>query len=162
RLLLHLQIGHGQALIAARGNGAPETTAAFARARELADGIEDHSERLSALYGLWSGSFCRAELAPIRELADRFAREVGIGPKPGEARILADRLLGATAWFCGDYRRARKLLENAVANYDSDLHAPLARRFGQDVGVCAMVNLAVVLWTMGETRGARRQMEAAR
>jgi predicted ATPase len=54
------------------------------------------------------------------------------------------------------------LLENAVASYDRDLHAPLARRFGQDVGVCAMVNLAVVLWTMGETHGARRQMEAAR
>jgi predicted ATPase len=162
RLLLHLQIGYGQALIAARGNGAPQTTAAFVRARELADGIEDHNERLSALYGLWTCSFCRAELAPMRELADRFAREVEIAPKPSEARILANRILGATAWFCGEYRRAREFLENAVANHDGELHAPLARRYGQDVGVYAMVNLAVVRWTMGETGGARRQMEAAR
>jgi len=162
RLLLRLQIGYGQALIAARGHGAPETTAAFARARELADGIENRCERLSALYGLWSGSFCRAELAPMRELADRFAKEVEIAPKLCKARILADRLLGATAWFCGQYRHARRLLDSVVANYDSELHAPLARRFGQDVGVCAMVNLAFVLWTMGETRAAWRQMEAAR
>ena len=55
RLLLRLQIGRGQALGAARGHGAPETTAAFVRARELADGIEDRSERLSALHGLRSG-----------------------------------------------------------------------------------------------------------
>jgi predicted ATPase len=162
RLLLRLQIGYGQALIAARGHGAQETAAVFMRARELADGIEDRWERLSALYGLWSGSFCRIELAPMRELADRFAREVEITPKLYKARILADRLLGATAWFCGEYRDARRLLENAVANYDSEQHAPLAQRFGQDAGVCAMVNLAHVLWAMGETRAARRQMEAAR
>src|SRR5262249_49314235 len=71
-------------------------------------------------------------------------------------------LLGETAWFCGEYHHARQPLENVVASYDRELHAPLARRYGQDVGVCAMVYLVLVLWTMGETREARRQMEAAR
>ncbi|MGA9209500.1 MAG: hypothetical protein WB347_16985 [Terriglobales bacterium] len=41
---LRLKIDYGQALIASRGHGALETTAAFARAEEPATGIEDASE----------------------------------------------------------------------------------------------------------------------
>src|SRR6266436_2510164 len=162
RLLLRLQIGYGQALIASRGHGAPETTAAFARARELAAGIENGSERLSALHGMWSVSFCRAELVPMDNLAQRIAQEVESSSELNEARIVADRLLGATAWFRGDYLQARLHLERAIEAYDSERHARLALRFGQDVGVCARVYLALVLWAVGETRGALRQIGAAR
>ena len=38
---------------------APETSAAFARARELAGLVEDPSERFSAYYGLWVGHLTR-------------------------------------------------------------------------------------------------------
>jgi predicted ATPase len=44
-----LQIAYGNALIAARGYGAAETAAAFARARELASGVENPADRLSTL-----------------------------------------------------------------------------------------------------------------
>jgi hypothetical protein len=53
---LKLQTSYGQAMIHARGYSAPETTAAFARARELTAGIEDAAERFSIYYGLWVGS----------------------------------------------------------------------------------------------------------
>ena len=46
--LTHLQVAYGNALFAARGYGAPETTEAFARARELASGDKDAPERLAA------------------------------------------------------------------------------------------------------------------
>jgi len=162
RLLLRLQIGYGHALISSRGHGAPETTAAFARARELAAGIENGSERLSALYGMWTGSLCRAELVPMENLAERIAREVESSPELNEARVVADRLLGMTAWFRGDYLQARLHLERAIEAYDSERHASLALRFGQDVGVSARVYLALVLWTLGKTRAAHRQIDAAR
>jgi hypothetical protein len=45
---LHLQASLGDALIWAKGHQAPETSAAFARARELASREEDASERFSA------------------------------------------------------------------------------------------------------------------
>ena len=45
---VHLQIGLGNALIWTKGFHAPETTAAFARARELASREEDASERFSS------------------------------------------------------------------------------------------------------------------
>src|SRR5215831_18181462 len=51
---LRLQTSLGNALFWAKGYGASETSAAFARARELASRVEDASERLSAYYGLWA------------------------------------------------------------------------------------------------------------
>ena len=61
--LTQLHVAYGNALIAARGYGAPETTEAFARARESASGDKDAPERLAADYGLWVGSYVRGELA---------------------------------------------------------------------------------------------------
>ena len=61
--LTQLHVAYGNALIAARGYGAPETTEAFARARELASGDKDAPERLAADFGLWVGSYARGELA---------------------------------------------------------------------------------------------------
>src|SRR5262252_5629074 len=45
---LRLQTSLGNALIWAKGHHAPQTSAAFARARELASRVEDSSERFSA------------------------------------------------------------------------------------------------------------------
>ena len=58
--LPQLHAAYGNALIAARGHGAPETMEAFARARKSASADEDAPERLAADYGLWVGSFVRA------------------------------------------------------------------------------------------------------
>ena len=80
RMLLRLQIAHGQALIAQKGYAAPETTAAFVRARELAAGIDDATERISVYYGLWVGSYTRSELAPMLEMADALLREAEARP----------------------------------------------------------------------------------
>jgi hypothetical protein len=66
-LRLRLQIAYGNGLIARRGYAVTETTAAFARAQELAAGIEDAAERFSVYFGLWVGRFVRAELEPMRE-----------------------------------------------------------------------------------------------
>ena len=52
-LRLRLQTTYGRALLHGRGHSQPETIAAFARARELAAGIEDSAARFSAYYGMW-------------------------------------------------------------------------------------------------------------
>jgi hypothetical protein len=65
RRITQLQAAYGAALIAARGFGAPETTEAFARARESAAG-DDSLERLAADYGLWVGSYVRGDLPAMK------------------------------------------------------------------------------------------------
>ena len=67
---LKLQTSYGQAMLHARGYSAPETTAAFAHARELTAGIENPAERFSVYFGLWAGSFVRGDLAATREITD--------------------------------------------------------------------------------------------
>ena len=94
--LTQLHVAYGNALIAARGFGAAETTEAFAKARESAAGDKDAPERLAADYGLWAGSFVRGELPAMRAHAEAFLRDVGRGPiRPRPASPIAS--LGSLA-----------------------------------------------------------------
>src|SRR6202008_4668841 len=72
---LPLQTSLGNPLIWAKGQQAPETSAVFARARELANQVADTAEQFSAYYRLWVGHLTRGEPAPMREMAELFLRE---------------------------------------------------------------------------------------
>src|SRR5262249_37704566 len=110
---LRLQLAYGQTLMAVRGYGVEETTAAFVHALELATRIENLAERFSVYHGMWVGSFIRGHLGPMRELAGRFIRDVGDSPDSPEAG--AHRMVGVTSWYEGDYAKASRHLEQAVA-----------------------------------------------
>ena len=151
---LKLQTSYGQAMIHARGYSAPETTAAFARARELTAGVEDAAERFSIYYGLWVGNFVRGELAPMRDIAEIIKGEVEARPRSPEAGVAA-RLNGTTDWFAGDFADARVSLKRALAIFDPERDSDLAFRFAQDLGVSITAYLALVLWPLGEVDRAR-------
>src|SRR5690348_8571831 len=102
---LRLQTSLANALLAARGYSAPETSAAFTRARELANQVEDASERFSAYFGLWAGHLTRCEPAPMREMAERFLREATARPNCPEASI-ARRVCGFTCFYFGEFADA--------------------------------------------------------
>jgi class 3 adenylate cyclase/predicted ATPase len=150
-----LQTSFGNALIAARGHGAPETTAAFARAQELAAGVDDQMERLSAHYGLWVGSFSRGEASPMREIAKVVLRDIEGKPPSPEAAV-AHRLSGQTEWYLGNFELACAHLKQTLSMFEPQRDRDLTYRFGQDLGVTAMVFLALALWPLGETDEARR------
>jgi predicted ATPase len=145
-----LQVAYGNALIAARGYGAPETAEAFATARESALGEKDAPERLAADYGLWVGSFVRGELSEMKAHAEAFLDDVRARPGSAEAGV-AHRTAGNTHWFAGEYVEARYHLEKALALFQPGRDDDLAFRFGQDAGVAAMPYLALTLWPLGDT-----------
>ena len=155
---LKLQTSYGQAMIHARGYSAPETTAAFARARELTAGIEDAAERFSIYYGLWVGNFVRGELAPMRDIAEIIKREVEARPGSPEAGVAA-RVNSATDWYAGNFADARVSLERALGIFDPERDSELAFRFAQDLGVSITAYLALVLWPLGEVDRAREVAE---
>jgi tetratricopeptide (TPR) repeat protein len=158
--LTQLHVSYGNALIAARGYGAPETTEAFARARESTAGDKDAPGRLSADYGLWVGSFTRGELPSMRAHSSDLLNDVQTRPNSPEAGV-AHRVAGATCWFAGDYREARDHLERALALFQPGRDDDMAFRFGQDQGVSAMAYLALVLWPLGEIDRAASFMSRA-
>jgi class 3 adenylate cyclase/predicted ATPase len=160
RWRLRLQITYGNALRLARGFGVTETQAAFAHASDLAADIEDVTERFPAYYGLWSGSFMRGDLQPMRNVAAIFLRDVNSWPKSPEA-ALAQRMCGMTRWFEGNFIEARKYLERSLAICDAVQDRELVFRFGQDLASPAVAYLAMTLWPLGVLDRAGSLIEQA-
>jgi predicted ATPase len=153
RVRLHLALGN--ALIHSRGYAAPETMAAFARARERAAGVGETSDRVSITFGQWVGCLIRADLVSMRELTAVLLAAVAGQPESPEAGV-AYRVRGATHWFEGEYVEARDQLDRALALFKSGRDDDLAFRFSHDVGVAVMSDLALTLWPLGEVDRARR------
>ena len=132
-----LHAAYANALIPARGYGAPETTEAFARVHESTAGENDAPERAAADYGLWVGSMVRGELPAMRAHSEAFLSDVAARPNSPEAGV-AHRIVGSTHWYAGEYREAQDHLERALALFQPGRDDDLALRFGQDAGVAAM------------------------
>ena len=158
--LPQLHAAYGNALIAARGHGAPETMEAFARARKSASGDEDAPGRFAADYGLWVGSYVRGDLPSMRTHAAAFLAGVAARPNSPEAGV-AHRVLGTTHCFAGEYAEAREHLERALTLFQPGRDDDLAFRFGQDAGVAAMCYLAIASWPLGNVRRAVSLVDGA-
>ena len=158
--LPQLHAAYGNALIAARGHGAPETMEAFARARKSASGDEDAPGRLAADYGLWVGSYVRGDLPSMRTQAAAFLAGVAARPDSPEAGV-AHRVVGTTHCFAGEYAEARDHLERALTLFQPGQDDDLAFRFGQDAGVAAMCYLAIASWPLGHVRRAVSLVDGA-
>ena len=152
--LTQLHVAHANALFAARGFGAPETTEAFAKARVSASGDKDTPGRLAVDWGLWAGSYVRGELPSMKAHAAAFLSDVEARPDSPEAGR-AHAAAGLTCWFAGEYREARDHLERALALFRPGRDDDLAFRFGVDLGVSAMFNLALVSWPLGMRKRCR-------
>jgi predicted ATPase len=151
--LTQLQVAYGNALIAARGFGAPETMEAFARARDSAVGDKDAPDRLATDYGLYAGAYTHGDLPQARAYAETLLRNVADRPDSPEAGV-AQRAVGLTHWFAGEYREARDHLERALAMFQPGRDDDLAFRFGWDAGVGATLYLALTLWPLGDVERA--------
>jgi tetratricopeptide (TPR) repeat protein len=145
---LRLQTSLGNALMWAKGYHLSETSAAFARARELASRVEDASERFSAYYGLWVGHYNHSEPAPMREMAELFLREATARPDRPEA-LVAHRACGFTCWYFGDFAGAHGHFQKTIELYDQARHADFANRFGQHPGAGVEIGDALTLWVLG-------------
>ena len=148
---LRLQTSLGNALIWTKGYHAPETTAAFARARELASREEDASERFSAYYGLWAGHLNRSEPAPLREMAELSLSEATARPNCPET-LIAHRNFGFTCWYFGDFAGAHDHFQKTIELCDQARHGDFANRFGPDPRASAEIGDALTLWVLGRNR----------
>jgi class 3 adenylate cyclase/predicted ATPase len=157
---LRLQTSLGNALFWAKGQHAPETSAAFARARELASREEDASERFAAYWGLWNGHFGRGEPGPAREIVELFLRETTARPDCSEA-VIAHRIFGSTRFYFGDYVAAHDHFQKSLELYDSAKHSELINRFGQHPLVAAESWDAVALWLLGQIDESLRLADQA-
>lgn len=118
---LDLQITLGAALTAAKGYAAPQTTRAYARARELCGKLGEERRLVPALLGLWGSYNARDELDAARRVAEQLLRLAEQKDDP-IASILGHRSLGATLFGLGEFSAAKEHLEQMLA-----LESPEAR-----------------------------------
>ena len=86
---LHLQIAYGRALRGSLGHSAPETVAAWTRARQFAADINDPIELAPIHSGLFNASLTHGEIAPMRELAEAIMSTANRRPDSPVAAIVA-------------------------------------------------------------------------
>jgi class 3 adenylate cyclase len=157
---IKLQVALITPLIHVKGYAAAETKAATEQARLLIEQAEALGEPpedplllFSVLYGSWvanlvafNGDVCRDLAAQFLALAEE---QTATGPL-----MIAHRLMGSSLLFAGDIAESRPHYDQATALYDPAEHRPLAKRFGQDVGVTILSFRSLALWLLGYPEAA--------
>jgi predicted ATPase len=157
---LHLQTSYGRAMMYSHGFASDESKTAFARARTLAAGVGDASERFDAYYGLFPGSLLRGELSLARETAESFLREAENEGRMTEVSV-ARRCVGISRLFEGDFIGAQTNLVEALRIYDPEHDRDARFRFGIDSGAGAACNLTQASWVLGDFERARALSQEA-
>ena len=157
---LAFQIAIGTPLIAVQGYSAPETGAAYSRARVLCERLGEAEPLVATLSGEFVFYFVRGNYPMMRRLTDE-ARQVSERFPNPVVRLAGHRLAGITAMHFGAFSEARSEFEAILRLYDASRHRSEPVHYVHDPKVSALTYLALVLWMLGLPEQARRSSVAA-
>jgi predicted ATPase len=157
---LDLQLALGPALIATRGNAAPEVEQTYARARVLCAQIGETPHLFPALRGLCRFYLMRGTLPTARELGEQLDRLAQRETTP-TLRLEAHEALGTTLFYLGEYATARMHFEQGIAFIDPTADRAMMLRPGVSPGAWCLAYVALTLWCLGyPVQALRRSQEA--
>lgn len=156
---MKLHAALGASLIYARG-AVSEIGAAWTRAFELAEKLNDAEYQLRSLSGLWFFETASGRHRHALDLAKRFCTLAAQRPDPNN-RAVGERLIGVSQHYLGDQTSARRRLEHVLAQYVPLTPKPHIIPFPIDHWVMARVFLARVLWLQGFSDQAMRAAETS-
>jgi predicted ATPase len=145
---LDLQTQLGATLTTVKGFASPDVADAFQRARALSRETREPAHRLSVLRGLWVYDLVGAEWQTATALAEDMLT-LSRGQEDSGYELEAQRALGMTLLWRGEFVHARDCLERGRRIYDPKLHKAHALRFGNDPGIACLVHEAFALWMLG-------------
>jgi predicted ATPase len=157
---LAFQIAIGTPLIALQGYSAPQTGAAYSRARALGERLGEAEPLVATLSGEFVHYFVRGDYPAMRRLTDE-ARQVSERLPNPVVRLASHRLTGITAMHFGAFPEARAQFEAILCLYDAGQHRSQPVHYVHDPKVSALTYLALVLWILGFPEQARRSSVAA-
>jgi len=157
---LALQTMLGPALIATKGNGAPEVGAVYKRALQLGRQSGEDARLFPVLFGLRSFHLIRGELQPAFELAQQL---VSLAESVQDSGLLVEAYLaqGNSLFLFGKLIPALEHFERAIGLYDPQTHHVHAFVYGLDPGVFCLVRIAWLLELLGHSDQASKRMEEA-
>jgi predicted ATPase len=148
RLELDMQVAMGTACMAAKGWSSPITAAAFTRADQLCEQVDDALQRGVADYGQYLVYLLRGQLDDALRTTTEMLHRAESRNDPTMAMI-AHRCVGITSMHRGDIGAARAHLEQAFALYDPKEHGALAYRFAYAPRIAMLSYLAHSLYHLG-------------
>jgi len=157
---LAYQIAIGTPLIAAHGYSAPQTGAAYSRARVLCERLGEAEPLVATLSGEFVYYFVRGDYPMMQRLSDE-ARQVSERLSDPVVRLASHRLAGITAMHFGAFSKARSEFEAILRVYDARQHRSQPVHYVHDPKVSALTYLALVLWILGFPEQARHAGAAA-
>ncbi|MBV9237410.1 MAG: AAA family ATPase [Xanthobacteraceae bacterium] len=160
KLELQLQHALGNALIAVKGFGAPETSRAFGRALELCQTLEDSPQTVTAINGIIGVHLLREEYDQARMLANGLLVRSGRSDEPMQL-LIGHRTLGMSLFYMGELLLACEHLQVAIALYDANPQGPLPMVFAQDQKATAQAYLALASVLRGDISGGLELGNAA-
>ena len=148
RVELDMQVAMGTACMAAKGWSSPITAAAFARADQLCEQIDDALQRSVADYGRYLVYLLRGHLDAALTITTDMLQRAETRNDP-TLTMIAHRCVAITSMHRGDFGGARAHLDAALALYDPDQHSALAYRFAYEPRVAMLCYLAHALLQLG-------------
>jgi predicted ATPase len=156
---MKLHAARGASLMYTRG-AVPESGAAWTRALEVAESLDNAEYQLRSLWGLCSFHITGGHYPVALSLAQRFRTLAANRSDPND-RLVGDRLLGVSEHLLGDQASARRHLEHMLAHYVPPAQKSHIIRFQFDQRVAARAYLARVLWLEGFPDQAMRTAESS-
>jgi predicted ATPase/DNA-binding winged helix-turn-helix (wHTH) protein len=155
----HMQLltAWGAALMLTKGPG-PEAAAAWTRALEIAERLDDADYRLRALWGLFVGRFTAGRYRDALALAERFRIIAADSADPTEA-LIGERMMGVALHILGDQSKALAHLGHVLSRYVAPVRRSHFIRFQFDQRVAARSFYSRILWLQGFADQAMRTVE---
>jgi tetratricopeptide (TPR) repeat protein len=145
----------GAALFLTKGSG-PEMVAAFTRAFEIAESLDDADYRLRALGGMFIDCFTSRRYRAALAVAERFCTHAAKSTDPADGPI-GDRLIGIALLALGDLESARSHIERMLGRYVARTSHII--RFQYDQRLLAHSHHILILWLQGFADQAMRSIE---
>jgi len=146
---LSLQINLAPVYMAAKGFGALEAGAAYARARDLARELDDSSLLFTSMFGLWLFNMLQPQKGAARALSEEL---LALGERDADSgRILQARHASwTTNFFLGDFKYTREQTRLGRELYDVSEHRTHKFLYGgHDPGVCSRMFGAASAFVLG-------------
>jgi predicted ATPase len=161
---MNLYAALGVSVIYTKGT-VPEVEAAYRKALELAEKLDDTEHQLRSLWGLWIFYNGSGQPRDALALAERFHAIATNGPDPNDP-LIGERMISVSQTFLGDLLRARHHIEHMLAHYVPSAQKSHIIRFQTDQRAMARAHLAQILWLQGlpdqAVRAAESSIEDAR
>jgi len=148
QLELGLQMVRGLCLRAVKGWAAADLEAAFARARQICQALQDPPQLFPVLWNLTFYRMIRGDLEQVA--ADTKTLMAQAEAAGSQAFMVAvDHVAGVSYEFIGNYTESHRLLERARERHVPAEHPSYTSMFGIDPGMIARAMSARPLWALG-------------